>query len=308
MSVRYHTSVPATSANLGPGYDVLGLALNIPFTTTAFNSDEWTVQLHGEGADLLPTDETNLLVRAYDYICDSNGWKSKPLSIVCRNSIPLARGLGSSASAIVTGMALAQLVHSGNIDKTALFPVAAKFEGHPDNVAAALFGGLREIVNHDTELEAAERPVSLNISVLLVIPPELKSTARLRKVVPESLEQAEQLQNQQNLARVLTGLATGNPAELVYSGSVLRHQPYRLAVQPTSDDIFKLLKGIPAIAGVYLSGAGTTVAGWITGTGDPVLQTEELLSANNITADVQLVQVDHIGLEGSISNDQALHF
>lgn len=300
MSVHYHTAVPATSANLGPGYDILGLALELYLTTAAIEADQWSLLLHGEGAGLLATDETNLLVRAYRNICEKFGWEPKPLAIECRNSIPVSRGLGSSASAIVTGMGLAQLVHTGAVDKAELLPVAADFEGHPDNVAPAVFGGLRAVEGAG---RAVNRPVAPSVSVLVVVPPDHKSTMRLREVVPDALSETDQRLNNQYLSKVLEGLASGDPAKLAYSGNDLRHQPYRLAVQPSSAAIFEALQSASITVGAFLSGAGSTVAGWLVGTEDPVSATEKLLADNNIPAIVLHLQIDHTGIQGSITNE-----
>ncbi|UCH11142.1 MAG: homoserine kinase, partial [Fidelibacterota bacterium] len=146
MGARYRTSVPATTANLGPGYDILGLALDLYLVATAIPAEEWFFELRGEGRHLLDTCDMNLMARAFRESCDRYGWEVQPLRVESDNPIPLARGLGSSAAAIVTGMALAQLVNRGSIDKDALFRDAAELEGHPDNVAAAVYGGLQEVM------------------------------------------------------------------------------------------------------------------------------------------------------------------
>jgi homoserine kinase len=270
---------------------------------TAIHADEWAVDTRGEGSHLLDDCEFNLIARAFRKTCENNRWSIQPMQVVSDNPIPIARGLGSSAAAIVAGMALAQLANSGDIDKDALFSEAADLEGHPDNVAAAVYGGLQEITVARNSRPVHQRELAESVKVLLVIPTRMKSTAELREIVPDTITSELQQETEYALQQVLLGLASGNPNQLRYSGQDHRHQPYRLEKQPESKVIFELLQDIPGIAGVFLSGAGTTVAGWIVEDFDPVALVEEHLSARKIQAAVRLVHPDHEGVKGSVIHE-----
>jgi homoserine kinase len=270
---------------------------------TAIPADAWTVDTRGEGSHLLDNCELNLIARAFRVSCENNGWPIQPMQVESDNPIPIARGLGSSAAAIVTGMAMAQLANNGDIDKDALFREAAELEGHPDNVAAAVYGGLQEITRTESPGLVHQRELAESVKVLLVIPTRMKSTAELREIVPNTIPSDLQRETDEALQQVLKGLASGNPTQLRFSEQDHRHQPYRLEKQPESQVIFKLLQGIPQIAGVFLSGAGTTVAGWIVEDIDPVPVVEQLLSAQSIQAAVRLVHPDYEGVKGHVTHE-----
>lgn len=299
MTTQYKISVPSSTANLGPGYDRLGLALDLHLRTQAIPSNEWQVDVSGEGSHLLDTCELNLIARAFKVACENSGWAVQPMLVESVNPIPIARGLGSSAAAIVTGMALAQLANTDEIDKYSLFHAAAEMEGHPDNVAAAVYGGLQEIIHTSDPVSVNRRAIANTVKILLVIPSQMKSTAELREIVPDTIPSEQQQKTEYALQQVLGGLATGNPAQLRFSQQDHRHQPYRLEKQPESKTIFELLQDIPGIAGVFLSGAGTTVAGWVVDHANPVVAVEQHLSAHNIQAAVRLLNPDHHGAHGN---------
>jgi homoserine kinase len=303
MTAHYTISVPATTANLGPGYDRLGLALNLHLVTRAVPSDQWKVNPHGEGSHLLDTCDQNLIARAFIAACEHNGWHARPMLVESDNPIPIARGLGSSAAAIVTGMALAQLTNTGDIEKDKLFHEAAAMEGHADNVAAAVYGGLQELIPAKDSLSAAGRDIADNIKIMLVIPKQMKSTAELREIVPATIAPHLQKKTNEALQQVLAGLAAGKPDQLRFSEQDHRHQPYRLAMLPDSKAIFELLRDIPGIAGTFLSGAGTTVAAWIIKEAKPVAEVEQRLSAIKIEAVVKLVSPDFDGVKGNVIHE-----
>lgn len=299
MSGSFSTTVPATSANLGPGYDRLGLALNFYLKVEATPADSWLITNRGQGESVLETGADNLMARAFTRICRNRGWSPVPLHCACDNPIPVARGLGSSASAIVSGMALAQLITLGSIDRMMLLEEAAALEGHPDNVAAAIFGGLQDVRPQGKRTVSRSRDIADSISVLLVIPEALKSTEKMRSVVPDQLPPDAETANRRSLERVLEGLRTGDPDGLKYSEDDRRHQPYRLAAMQTSQAIFDILVETPEVAGAFLSGAGTTVAGWIVGAAEPVEAVARRLAQQNIQAEVRLARPDFNGVVGT---------
>ncbi|MEE9466240.1 MAG: homoserine kinase [Candidatus Neomarinimicrobiota bacterium] len=292
-------SVPATTANLGPGYDRLGLALDWRLKAVAHPAARWSVITQGEGARELQQDETNLVAQAGARYYERQGWQPQPLAIRVDNPIPLGRGLGSSAAAIVAGMALAQLAADGSLDHDTLFHEAAAMEGHSDNVAAAIYGGLQEVSN-----EAGNRtrplPLTRTIQVVLVIPQATKSTAKLRAVLPAEVSAEDRAVTEAAYRAVVAGLATGDPAGLACSVEDRRHQPYRLKALPDSAGIFDIMRQQPDVAGAYLSGAGTTVAGWVLDGNNPTRALRKILEERGWPATVRLIRPDHQGVIGEI--------
>ncbi|MFC1746827.1 homoserine kinase, partial [Candidatus Neomarinimicrobiota bacterium] len=254
----------------------------------------------GWGEGKLPTNHNNLIAKACLWFCRSQGWEPHPWHLKVQNPVPPSRGLGSSAAAIVTGMSLAQLEHAGMLDLDTLFQQAAAMEGHPDNVAPAVFGGLQKISRNIENISSESLPLSSKIAVLLVIPELEKSTSEMRAVVPASIPPEVQEENDRYLRQVLQGLASGEDDNLHASALDRRHQPYRLAVQKETAAVFKMLNEQPGIAGAFLSGAGTTIGAWITNGKNPSPAITRAVEQLSISATVMLVKPDPIGIQGEI--------
>ena len=203
-----HISVPATSANLGPGFDALGLALDYRdhAAFTLLDSDDPTdVQVHieGEGADTLPKDASHLVVRAFYQACDALNLRKRAIRLDAHNAIPQSRGLGSSAEAIVTGVTAAAAFAglSGKLAKDFIFELAAGIEGHPDNVAPAVYGALTASWASQYPNEAAKQyhtvryPVNRNVHAWVIIPDYELSTQAAREALPHDVPRADALFN-----------------------------------------------------------------------------------------------------------------
>ncbi len=250
--------VPATSANLGPGFDALGLALSWydDVTVEAIESG-LRFDIEGEGAEEVPRDETHLLYRAMDAAFDLLGERPTGLSITCRNTIPHGRGLGSSAAAIAAGVFLARALVVGGearLDDQDLFRLATDIEGHPDNVAPALSGGFTISWIDGASAENLRLDVSADVTVF--VPPEPVSTEVARGLLPETIAHTDAAFSAGRAALLVAAL-TAAP-ELVLSATEDRlHQSYRASAMPGS---YKLLQQLRAegIAAV-ISGAGPTV-------------------------------------------------
>ncbi|MFT4081832.1 MAG: homoserine kinase, partial [Nocardioides sp.] len=193
-------TVPATSANLGPGFDSLGLALGLRDRLCAeVIGSGLEVEVDGAGADEVPTDERHLVVRAMRAAFDALGGQPAGLRLTCRNVIPHARGLGSSSAAIVGGLTLARALVAGGeliLDDDALFRLAAQIEGHPDNVAPAFYGGFTisgsESAEDGTEdFYAVRGSVDPRISAVVFIPPTGVRTTLARGLLPDSVPHAD---------------------------------------------------------------------------------------------------------------------
>jgi homoserine kinase len=259
-------TVPATSANLGPGFDSLGLALALRDTLTAeVTHGGLEVEISGEGADGVPRDESHLVVRSMRAAFDVLGHQPGGLSLRCDNVIPHARGLGSSSAAIVGGIALARALVAGGtlvMDDDAVFRLAAEIEGHPDNVAPACYGGFVISGQEDGAFYAARSTVDPRVSAVVFVPPTGVETKLARGLLPATVPHAEAAANSGRTALLVAALA-GQPELLLTATRDYLHQDYREPAMPDSLALVKELRadGVPAI----VSGAGPTVLAFTDG-------------------------------------------
>jgi homoserine kinase len=249
---------PASAANLGPGFDTLGLALTMHDRLEAEVLDDGLeVVVNGEGADDLPRDRSHLVVRAMDAAFDVLGEQPNGLRLTCDNTIPHARGLGSSSAAIVGGIVLARtLVVGGDerLDDAAAYQLASDLEGHPDNVAAALFGGFT-IAWLDGVLASVQR-LDVIARVTVLVPPDSVSTEAARGLLPDRVPHRDAAANSSRAALLVAAL-TGDPTHLLAATEDFVHQSYRAEAMPQSYELMQGLRsaGVPAV----ISGAGPSV-------------------------------------------------
>jgi homoserine kinase len=252
-------SVPATSANLGPGFDSLGLALSMRDELEGEVVDTGLhVEVSGSGADEVPRDESHLVVRSMRAAFDAMGARPPGLRLACTNVIPHARGLGSSSAAIVAGVVLARgLVAGGEqlVDDEALFRLAAEIEGHPDNVAPAFHGGF-VISGSEAGFYAVSSPVDPRIEAVVFVPPTPVSTEVARGLLPAEVPHAAAAADAGRTALLVAALA-GQPEQLWRATRDYLHQDYRRPAMPESLALVDALRadGVAAI----VSGAGPTV-------------------------------------------------
>ena len=213
---RILVGTPASAANLGPGYDTLGLALTMRDRLEAEVLDDGLeVDVRGEGADDLPRDRSHLVVRAMDAAFDVLGEQPSGLRLTCDNTIPHARGLGSSSAAIVGGIVLARaLVEGGDerLDDASAYQLASDLEGHPDNVAAAMFGGFT-IAWLDGAIASVQR-LDVIARVTVLVPPEPVATEEARNLLPDRVPHRDAAANAARAA-LLVGALTGDPTHLL---------------------------------------------------------------------------------------------
>jgi homoserine kinase len=253
-------TVPATSANLGPGFDCLGLALDLHDTLSAEAADTGlVVEIVGEGADSLPRDDSHLVVRAMSAAFAAAGVRPGGLRLRCENLIPQARGLGSSSAAIVGGLALARaLLDDGAslLPDDVLFAVANRLEGHPDNVAPALFGGFVVCGQDDEDVWADQAPIAPEISAVVFVPPTGVSTEAARGLLPAEIPHAAAAANTGRAALLVTALGHA-PQRLLRATEDFLHQEYRASAMPESLALVHALRSDGHAA--VVSGAGPTV-------------------------------------------------
>ena len=259
-SEQVRVRVPATSANLGPGFDALGLALGLHDEVTArVAAGATAVTVTGEGAGELPTDERHLVVRAMAAAFDAVGVRPAGLDVTCTNRIPQARGLGSSSAAIVAGIVAARaLVVDGSdrLPDEEVLRVAAALEGHPDNVAPCLLGGLTIAWTEPAGARAARLDPAAGVRPVLFVPAGRGFTAEARAALPERVPHADAAFNAGRSALLVHAL-TSAPDLLLAATEDRLHQGYRAPSAPATADLVAALRadGVPAV----VSGAGPSV-------------------------------------------------
>ncbi|MHC3815899.1 homoserine kinase [Streptomyces sp. DT9] len=282
--------VPATSANLGPGFDALGLSLGLYDDVVVRVADAGLhIDIAGEGADTLPRDENHLLVRSLRTAFDLLGGQPRGLEIVCANRIPHGRGLGSSSSAICAGIVAARAVTTGGdarLDDAALLELATEIEGHPDNVAACLLGGFTLAWMDGGSARAIRMDPADSIVPVVFVPGNPVLTETARGLLPRTVPHVDAAFNAGRAALLVEAL-TRRPELLLTATEDRLHQEYRSPAMPQSVELVNRLRadGVPAV----ISGAGPTVLALAEdGAADKVAQLAgEGWAANRLTLDAQ---------------------
>lgn len=288
---RVVVRVPATSANLGPGFDSIGMALDMWSEFTVERSDQFEVICEGEGASDMPLDETNLVCFGVAAAFKNAGKPLPTLKYRLVNGIPYARGLGSSSAAIVGGL-MAGLVLAGHQVPTwgseELLNMAAEIEGHPDNVAPCLYGGI-QLGIHTGERWMTER-VNLppGLQCVCFIPTSIGKTSTARGVLKETISRKEAVFNIGRVAWLINALASNNVDQLKYGVQDALHQPQRaLAMYPYLDKVIKAAVDAGASA-CYLSGAGPTVMAFTSGASGDIFTQRSKERVDRRVADAML--------------------
>ena len=293
MNVRVR--VPATSANLGPGFDALGLALALHNDVELAEADAVTVAVAGEGADQLSRDASNVVVRGARLVFHEVGRPFKGLVVSCVNRIPLSRGLGSSAAAWLGGLAGANALLGSPLDRPALLTLATGAEGHPDNVAAALLGGLTVAAETATGVVAVRLPTPAALRWVVAVPSLMSSTAEARAVLPSHVSRADAVFNVQRVALLLASLQADRLDLLRDAMDDRLHQPYRLKLFPWMSEVAAAARAAGAL-GCVLSGAGPCLLAAVTSSADGVGDAlRRSIAAAGITATVLTLDVDTAG-------------
>jgi homoserine kinase len=291
VSVR----VPATSANLGPGFDALGLALTLYNEVEARSADGVSVQIDGEGADHLPRDERNVVARGVRMAFEEAGRSFGGCGLRCVNRIPTARGLGSSAAAWVGGLVAGNALLGSPLPRQELLRLAARAEGHPDNVAAALLGGLTVSCGTAGGALAIALPVPVALQWVALVPEVSSSTAEARAVLPTSVPRADAVFNVQRVALLLAALQAGRLDPLATAMDDRLHQPYRERLFPWMPRVAAAARAAGARACV-LSGAGPSLLAVVTEDALPVARAmEAALAEAGLRGTAAVLGVDGAG-------------
>jgi homoserine kinase len=250
--VRLTARVPATSANLGPGFDCFGLALDLWNEVTVDTEAELGVTWEGEGADELPTDGTDMVSRALAHAARAGGAPLPSVALHGMNRVPLERGLGSSAAACVAGISLADRLLDLGLEPEEVLELAVEMEGHPDNAAAVIAGGFT-IAFGDGVIRLDPHP---SLRPVALVPDVRLPTAEARAALGDQIARADAVFNAAHAAATVVAL-TSEPALLTQTLDDRLHQDARLALVPTVQGVFRDLRaaGVP----VCVSGAGPTL-------------------------------------------------
>ncbi|PYM08513.1 MAG: homoserine kinase [Candidatus Rokuibacteriota bacterium] len=293
MKVRVR--VPASSANLGPGFDSLGLALSLYNELTLAEADRVTVSIRGEGAAHLPADPANVVARAARMVFEAVGRPFPGARIECVNGIPLSRGLGSSAAAWLGGLLGANALLGTPLDRSAILSLAARAEGHPDNVAAALCGGLTVSCETDDGVVAVPLPVPEAIRWVALIPELTGATAEARAVLPASVPRADAVFNVQRVALLLASLQAKRVDLLHVAMDDRLHQPYRMRLFPWMAAVAEAAREAGAL-GCVLSGAGPSLLAAVAEDADRVARAmTRALAAAGVPSVARPLDVDTTG-------------
>lgn len=284
--------VPASTANLGPGFDSIGLALNLYLTVEARISDKWLVEAVSNELKHFPQDESNYISQIAIRIASMYGKTMPPCHLRVGSDIPLARGLGSSAAAIVAGIELADSMCRLHLSKQEKLEIATKIEGHPDNVGASLFGGL--VVGCKLEEEVYVSPFyNLDFEAIVVVPKEELLTKSAREILPQELPFRKAVEASAVANQLIASLLTKNWSQ---AGKMMNrdlfHQPYRRQLVPHLEEIECSALNAGAF-GVALSGAGPTAICFVEQENREVLK-KALLEQFNLMKILQ-VRIDNEG-------------
>lgn len=296
----YSIQVPASSTNLGAGYDALGLALGLYLEVRVQESGSGSPEIHmeGEGAGELLGVRENLMWKVICRVFQGEARTLPPLRLEVRNRIPLARGLGSSAAAIVAALATYEALAGKELPQDKFYGYALEFESHPDNLTAARFGGFTvSCVDERGRVSFFQTRVADALKVLLVVPDVRLPTSEARAVVPDRLKRSDVIFNLQRSALTVAALMSGQFRFLRESLRDKVHQPYRAPLVPGLQEVLALNRGnIPGLLGLSLSGAGPSVAAFIEGDGRDVFnQVRAIFNRHGVACRPLELRIDNQG-------------
>ena len=257
MPKRITVSVPATTANLGPGFDCLGMALDV-WNTVTFTTGGSGFSIAGQGSDDLPVGQGNYISSAFSVPFARMGKPVAEVGIVCQNRIPVGRGLGSSSAAVVAGVLAGNELCGSPFSREELLAMAADVEGHPDNVASAVLGGLQIVVNGSDGIIASSVPLPRGLDAVLFVPDQPVVTEEARSLLPPEIDREDAVFNIGRVGLLVNALATGDLSLLRTATEDRLHQQAREKVFPAMKNILRAALDAGAL-GAFLSGSGSSV-------------------------------------------------
>jgi homoserine kinase len=289
--------VPATTANIGAGFDCLGAALTLYNQFSFSESEEFRITATGAEADRVSTDSSNLVYQAFTTLYQFLDRTSPSIRLDIAMDVPLARGLGSSATAIVGGLVGANLLAGSPLTQSEIADLATSIEGHPDNVVPALIGGCRLAASGlQRDREICDVPWHSDVVPIVAIPNFELSTAEARRVLPDQYSRADAIFNTAHLGLLLRGLETGNADWLKAALQDRIHQPYRQALIKGYDSVYEAAIAAGA-HGMVISGAGPTLLALAASNQAERVKTamENAWTDQGITVQAKVLQIDTQG-------------
>ncbi|WP_231037941.1 homoserine kinase [Pectinatus frisingensis] len=290
--------IPATTANCGPGFDSLGIACDIYniLELTLYSENYLHIEISGEGTEYIPTDDKNLVWKVIKDLIDITDAPYKGAYIKMHNAIPLSRGLGSSAAAIAGGLSAANYALNEPLDKNGLLKLAASIEGHPDNVAPAIFGGITISFKDADDIRTFSFLPKLALKMIVTVPQFFLSTKKSRKVLPEKVTLKDAAFNISHVAALTAALCTGNAAVLSYAFADKLHQPYRACLIPGMCEVFTAARQAGAL-GAAISGAGPSLIAFATENEDLIGQAMvQAFAEHNVDSYYMALNIDNTGV------------
>ncbi len=291
-------TIPATSANLGPGFDCLGVALGLynRVTFTAVSHPTHTIEVTGLDAAKVPTDESNVVYQSACHLFDRLGKRPSGLHIRQENNIPVGSGLGSSSTAVLAGLLGANELVDGQLSQADILKLATAIEGHPDNVAPALLGGLVLGVLDGEQVHIEQLPVAPQ-QVAVIMPDFALLTRDARAALPAKVSRQDAIFNASRLPLLIRALETAAYAKLTLAMQDKLHQPYRLPLIPGMAAAFAAATAAGA-AGVALSGAGPSLIAFAPDHhADIVSAVTAVFQQNNLTCRSWILPIDTTGTQ-----------
>lgn len=307
-SVSVRVKVPASTANIGPGFDALGMAFQLYTSIKMKVAEQTEITIYGEELKELPRDKSNLLYEVAAHVFQKAGLPVPELSLEVSSEIPLTRGLGSSATAIVGALAAANVLAGEPFTQEQLFTMATHWEGHPDNVGAAFFGGF--VVASMPEDESANIPyvrfpVPSDLKTLVVIPDFWLPTEKARSALPDSYTRKDVVYNISRSSLLVAAISQGR---LELLGEAMRdrvHQPYRASLVPGLSEILEDAPKHGAL-GAALSGAGPTILCFYRGDVDKERLTafiDRVMKQHDITYQLMALLPDETGVQIDVEHE-----
>lgn len=292
--------VPATSANLGSGFDALGIALTIYNTVYLEESDH--LDIKSLDSVNVPTNENNLVYSTAKRIYEICGKPFSGLKIRQISNIPMARGLGSSSACLVAGLLGANALLGNPLSKEDIINLAAALEGHPDNTTPAILGGLVTCAMDEGKVYSVSVPVDSHVRFVAMIPKDTLPTSHARSVLPDSVSRADAVYNLSRAALMTSSLFSGRFENLKIATQDRLHQPYRMGLIKGSDAAFRIARELGAY-GVYISGAGSTIMAIIDNKNTDFLEQAALQLKKNGIFDWSLIQLETDLVGAVVSNN-----
>lgn len=259
MDKLVRVKIPATTANLGPGFDCMGIALNLyNYVEIEEIKKGLIIQVKGDGEKSLETNEKNLVFTAANKIFRINNYNYTGLHICLYNNIPIARGLGSSAASIVGGMMAANNISNNILDFDTLMKLAVEMEGHPDNIVPAMTGGFAASVNNNDTIQYIKSEVPEKLRFIVCVPDFNLKTSDARKVLPEEIPLEDAIFNISRAVVLSSAIMKGDTNFFNLFGEDKLHQPYRSKLVPGIKQVMESAKKAGAL-GAFLSGAGPSI-------------------------------------------------